>query len=499
MRFFSCTQERLLPHVSQNQTLRRQQQVTAPKVHIVRIRRESLVCGGEVLATTREASSLMLLGTGCSAPQVCGCAAEYALPCMRSRLGEGRSSGVFIVGGSIRTLIGLLASFLRPCARGLRLVPSQTQPRRVFACLLLCPVFAGAQQQGNAPPDSGNSPLVQPADVVQSRCPQPLAHVAPGSTVTSGDWVELTRTGCGGRCPNYTVRLFASGAVNWRGDASVAVIGSASAQVDGPTAANLIQQLRDHGFNALCGVYSRRVTDAEAAWTTVSVGGTSFAVYDKARSAPAWLRDFDDRVDAVADTHCWRHGEPAVELFGAKHLIEDATSAKTGRTRLMRAAATPNGAIALLLAQKVAIEAEDASGWTALMYAAGAGSLEQVRQLLAAGANASHASHAGETLLFAAAGSLQNPVGKLLLLQKAGANVAAVTNQGATVLMIAASRYQQPEILKAVLAMGADPSVRNQDGKTALDVLEQAGEQAGAQADTPAAYQVAKAMLLRAH
>ena len=359
--------------------------------------------------------------------------------------------------------------------------------------LLLAAAGASAQQQLDAPPDARSSPLIQPADVVQTQCPEPLAHVPAGSSVGSGDWVELQRSACRGSCPAYTVRLYGSGAVEWHGESHVAVPGDASAQLDPGSAANLIQQLRDHGFNSLCGDYKRPVTDMPTYRTAVSIAGSVFRVSDYALSAPAWLRDFDERIDATADTHRWRHGDPSRELFGGGNLGGDARLPKPGRTRLMRAAATPGGAVQLLLAQKVAIEAEDASGWTALMYAAGAGSLDQVRQLLAAGANAAHLSRAGETLLFAAAGSTEQPVAKLLLLQRSGANVAAVSSDGNTVLAIAVDRYWQPEILKTLLAMGANPRIRNSQGRTALDALEQARQKT----DVPEAYAAARAMLLQ--
>ena len=72
---------------------------------------------------------------------------------------------------------------------------------------------AGAQQQTNVPPDPKFSPLIQPAGVVTSQCPLPLAHVNVGSTVASGDWVELQRTACRGSCVAYTVRLVRSAGV----------------------------------------------------------------------------------------------------------------------------------------------------------------------------------------------------------------------------------------------------------------------------------------------
>jgi hypothetical protein len=305
----------------------------------------------------------------------------------------------------------------------------------------------------------------------------------PGSTVSSGDYVELHRTRCLGTCPAYTVWLDANGTVRWHGEQFVVVTGDAQGQVDGPTAANLMQQLRDHGFAQLCANYSRPVTDNPATITTLSVGSNVKQVRDYAASAPAWVREFDDRIDALTDTHRWRHGDPAHELFSDRHLAEDARFAKPGRNLMMQAAAThDHGAIEVMLQQRVPVDGEDASGWTALMYAAGPGSIDQVRQLLAAGADANHRSRAGETVVFAAAASPDNAVAKLRLLQRAGASVLASSNDGTTPLMIAAAHPQQPEVLRELIAMGANPASRNAQGKTAVDVLNAVSPDAASQA-----------------
>jgi hypothetical protein len=311
-----------------------------------------------------------------------------------------------------------------------------------------------------------------PADARASSCPQPLEHVLPGSSVSSGDFVEVQRTRCYGTCPAYTVRLDASGAVRWHGAQFVAVTGEAQGQVDAGAAANLMQQLRDHGFAQLCGSYTRNITDSASTITTLSVGNTVKQVRDYAGSAPGWVREFDDRVDALANTHQWRHGDGLHELLSSNRLAEDALFAKPGRNLMMRAAATHDrGAIEVMLQQRVPVDAEDESGWTALMYAAGAGSIDQVRQLLAAGADATHRSHAGEPVMFAATGSPDNAVAKLRLLQRAGGNAQTSSNDGTTALMIAASHPAQSEVLGVLVEMGVNPAARNAQGKTALDLL----------------------------
>jgi hypothetical protein len=67
--------------------------------------------------------------------------------------------------------------------------------------------------------------------------------------------------------------------------------------------------------------------------------------------------------------------------------------------------------------------------------------------------------------------SNRNPVDAVNLLIEAGANVDAVTPKGESALHLAAFAGK-PEIVRALVEGGADLSLKNGDGKTALEVVE---------------------------
>ncbi len=412
------------------------------------------------------------------------------MKCLRRHARPGSRAGV------LATVIPLiwLATSDRVLAQT-PVVPSTTLGQQQPGGTVYPSVPAGTttQQRGA----QAENPFVLPAGTRLVGCPQPLAHITPGSTVSSGDWVELERNGCAGACADYRVRLNANGTVEWHGMAQVLVARSATGQVDAAQVANLIQHMRDHGFEALCQRYTRQGLEAPWTATRISVAGVVHEVRDDSDSAPAWIRDFDADIDGTADTHRWRHGDPARELFGAGHLSADARLPKPGRTQLMRAAGGQGvGAMRLLLGQNAVVDQADASGWTALMYAAGAGTLAQVQVLLDAGADAGRRSAAGENALFAAVASTDNPVAKLRLLARAGAGVTTARSDGTSVLMLAADAYPSGDLLRTVLSLGADPSVRDAQGRTAIDRLDAARAALG-EASTADRYQAARALLVR--
>ncbi len=334
------------------------------------------------------------------------------------------------------------------------------------------------------------------AGVNPAGCPDANAPIYPGSganaAIASGDYVELTRTRCNGSCPVYTVRVNADGSVQWTGRAFVALVGAASTQVDPVIATRLIRDFRDHGFARLCARYMQNATDASSAVTTLSVGHQTTRVRDYAGGGPAWLGDLELRVDALANTHAWRHGDPSRERFGETRLVEDTVIPKPGVTALMKAAAADRVAeMRTILASGAAIDAEDASGWTALMYAAGPGRLATMQFLLANGASANHRTAYGETLLFAAATSPYDAPAKIRLLGQAGVGVNARAADGSTALMVAVQHFWTPGLIEALLALRADVRLKNSAGQTVVELLD-AQEQ---QTASPAEYKTVRELL----
>lgn len=125
-----------------------------------------------------------------------------------------------------------------------------------------------------------------------------------------------------------------------------------------------------------------------------------------------------------------------------------------------------------LIAKSSNLNITDKEGRSALFYAAQhAQDIQLIQKLLASGANLHLADSAGKTALMTAAQYNANPA-VLAELLKAGAHPNAVDGQGNTALMLAA-KENNPEVFKILLRGLSDPEIKNAEGKTASDLLEE--------------------------
>jgi ankyrin repeat protein len=130
------------------------------------------------------------------------------------------------------------------------------------------------------------------------------------------------------------------------------------------------------------------------------------------------------------------------------------------------AARNAAGTVHQLLRQGQSADDRDATGLTALMWAARTGAVDAMRALLDAGADLEvHDRRNGWTALFHAIHKRQAPAVRLLLDRGADPNAAA--HLGTTPLMMAAVDAD-PAIVELLLAHGADPRGRGLGGSTAL-------------------------------
>jgi hypothetical protein len=279
------------------------------------------------------------------------------------------------------------------------------------------------------------------------------------------DFVETSASTCMGTCPAYTVRIGADGSVTWKGEAYVAAKGLRRTTLAPAVARDLLEKFRSAEFWALCGSYSRNVTDSASTEVKVRIGGRLKNVSEYAGSAPALVGDLEFLIGQVANTHYWKHGDPATEPI--TRLAQDAYIPKPGVTPLMRAAArNDTKKMQELLKDNADVSAVDASGWTALMYAAASGHTEPVQMLLTAGANPNQVSPRGDSPLMVAA--TERMFDETLV--HAGAEINARNSDGVTVLMILAARAEADEIQSALNAE-ANPALKDEKGRTALEYL----------------------------
>lgn len=147
--------------------------------------------------------------------------------------------------------------------------------------------------------------------------------------------------------------------------------------------------------------------------------------------------------------------------------------------------------VQMLLAAKASVNAANNDKRTALMAAAMRGDEPLVKMLLDAGAEVNAKDKQGETALFDAVRYGHLPVVRMLLDAGADPNVknqlvVNAVDSGYTPLMYAARRGLVPnsssvrdwlDIVKALLAKGANPDIRSTRGTTALSVAQDYGNQ----------------------
>lgn len=223
------------------------------------------------------------------------------------------------------------------------------------------------------------------ADVLVDACPKGVDADVPAE-VAADDYVEISRSGCYGSCPEYTVRVQADGRVSWDGGSYVEAKGKRESSIDSKVARDLLERFRSRDFWSYCRDYSRSVTDMSGSSVTVSLGGKIRKVSDYADSSPQALRDLLLDVDRVADSHQWRHGNPPGEPI--TRIARDAYLPKPGVTPLIQAAAWNKvDRLKALIAAGADLKETDASGWSALMYAAADSHSDALEVLLKAGAD----------------------------------------------------------------------------------------------------------------
>lgn len=289
----------------------------------------------------------------------------------------------------------------------------------------------------------------------RSECPSDSDRVLPPA-VMNGDFVEVHRW-------NEIVRVDADGSVAWREREQEKI--EQRDRVSPVEAKSLLEQFRTRAVWTLCGDYSQAgLMDGDGSSFKVRIGGWEKNVSEYGDVAPPVFREVELAVDAAANTHQWRHGDPKTESIVE---ITHEYLPKPGKTKLMDAAhrGDKTGVQAAFAAGDKLTDV-DASGWTPLMYAASSYGDSVVNEMLKAGANVNARSTRGETALMASA--VTGMADEELL--DAGADVNAVNDVGMTALMLLV-QHGDPDEIKALLKAGADARKKDASGRTALDYL----------------------------
>jgi hypothetical protein len=126
--------------------------------------------------------------------------------------------------------------------------------------------------------------------------------------------IELSRSGCYGWCPSYSVSIDGNGEVNFIGGSFVSIPGEHKAHISPAMVAELLERFRAANFLGLKDSYRGGVTDNPTYCLTLALGGRKKTVEDYVggyAGMPSTVTELERAVDRAADTERWVTSSPA--------------------------------------------------------------------------------------------------------------------------------------------------------------------------------------------
>jgi Domain of unknown function (DUF6438)/Ankyrin repeats (3 copies) len=257
------------------------------------------------------------------------------------------------------------------------------------------------------------------------------------------DWrslrITLERGLCFGNCPAYRVEIRGDGTVSFDAEASafVAVAGPHKARIPEQDVRDLFAAFRKADFFWLLDAYRAPISDFPDNRIAIAFDTHEKSVNDyigQAVGMPKAVLDLEQTIDRLAGTRKWVAG--------------DATT------------------FASLNDEGWDFHATDDAHLKLLLSAADVGSIDLLKQLLEAGVPASNPF--GCRALDAAVRKSDTAGVQMLLAAKAPVFISD-KQHGDCIPLMEAARRDDPGIVTALLDAGADPYVKDDNGKTALD------------------------------
>jgi ankyrin repeat protein len=317
---------------------------------------------------------------------------------------------------------------------------------------------------------------------------QPKIHVAapvlrPNSKVA----ITLSRTGCFGSCPSYTVTV-STGGIVFAGGGYVVASGKHTDTVD----ANELRKLAKRFVTAVDSSYTASVTDNPTYILSMAIDGHEKKLEDYVGSwvgMPAVITELENAVDTFAQTERWIGGSDGL----VEALQRESFNFQSFEAQLMLKEAASRGGtdtVRQLLEAGVPLEplqaAKPKKGYTAVPFEAvgwlnAAGSHPEALQvLLDAGASKDDQSDKDLALVGAArSGHVEaaraliaygaNPNADLSQqIVTEGAGGMTVQGNGAGSVLLYAAESGNPEMVREILRYQPKLEMRDHAGKTAL-------------------------------
>lgn len=301
-------------------------------------------------------------------------------------------------------------------------------------------------------------PLRSIEDQAAKRVPFPQIH----------DWnsikIVLSRMGCYGTCPSYSVEVHGDGTVLYSGARFVAIKGSHHHSISSDVVSQMVEAFRAADYFSLKDKYIFGPPDLPTYKTSISFDGRTKEVTDydgEEGGMPKSVSDLEDTIDHLSGVERWTKGDSDT----VPALIQERFDFKSSQASeiLARVAKMGNAdAVRDLVAAGVVVSTEPVNNdrgtrETALENAAARGDVEMLGVLLSAGIK--HPEAKTEALARAAYEGKIDAVGLLI---QSGANAAAPD------VLVSAVESGIPAVVQKILKYRPDVNGHDRNGTTAL-------------------------------
>jgi hypothetical protein len=134
------------------------------------------------------------------------------------------------------------------------------------------------------------------------------ARAFPTLVEPTGFSIQLSRTGCLGPCPSYTVIIHGDGKVEFHGRGNVAIPGDHHSEIAPEAAARLLERFRAAKFFEFKDRYVASVTDNPTYCLELAIGAKRKTITDYVGTwtgMPTLVTELEDAVDEAAGTDRW--------------------------------------------------------------------------------------------------------------------------------------------------------------------------------------------------
>jgi uncharacterized protein len=195
-------------------------------------------------------------------------------------------------------------------------------------------------------------------------------------------------------------------------------------------------------------------------------------------ASPDTLIEYDERKITPLMKASWDGRRDIAKYLISKGASVNAKGQPDGETALGQAIVRGfDDVIELLLASGADVRAQDARGNSPFALAMFDNQYEVAEMLLKAGADLDAPGTAGMTPLLTAASMGNEEALQFLLGHGAKVNKIGQLEYGGQTALTSAAGRSQVACVKALLAAGADPHIKMQDGRTALSMAQETGNQ----------------------